>query len=229
MRETLAAWGDADIVRPLSGGTAMPSPRSGLTGGDWWRAGHAADWPQRPGLRSTTELVTANAGADVDLAAMPADAVADCRRAWAALAGTPMAVVHGDPGPANIRILPREPGCWTGTRPGVTTPILTSWNCRAHCCRLPGRPLPAEPRPRGKPRTGGWSSRLTRAGNWPRCARCANRLPRQRETGGAPCPSSGRASGVAARARPAHTASPDSQLTRGRCPCASSRRLPKRR
>jgi aminoglycoside phosphotransferase (APT) family kinase protein len=35
---------------------------------------------------------------------MPADAVADCRRAWARLEGRPEAVVHGDPGPANIRI-----------------------------------------------------------------------------------------------------------------------------
>ena len=38
------------------------------------------------------------------LTAMPADAVADCRRAWARLDGSPQAVVHGDPGPANIRI-----------------------------------------------------------------------------------------------------------------------------
>ncbi len=35
---------------------------------------------------------------------MPAAAVAACRRAWARLDGTPEAVVHGDPGPANIRI-----------------------------------------------------------------------------------------------------------------------------
>lgn len=43
-------------------------------------------------------------GGDVDLSVMPVDAVAACRRAWAALVGTPEAVVHGDPGPANIRI-----------------------------------------------------------------------------------------------------------------------------
>jgi Ser/Thr protein kinase RdoA (MazF antagonist) len=35
---------------------------------------------------------------------MPVEAVAACRRAWAALAGSVEAVVHGDPGPANIRI-----------------------------------------------------------------------------------------------------------------------------
>jgi Ser/Thr protein kinase RdoA (MazF antagonist) len=61
-------------------------------------------WPQRPGSASTGQLLTADRGGDVDLSLMPADAVAACRRAWAALAGTPEAVVHGDPGPANIRI-----------------------------------------------------------------------------------------------------------------------------
>ena len=35
---------------------------------------------------------------------MPVEAVAACRQAWAALAGSAEAVVHGDPGPADIRI-----------------------------------------------------------------------------------------------------------------------------
>ena len=61
-------------------------------------------WPQRPGSASTAELLVAERGGDVDLSLMPADAVTACRRAWAALAGTPQAVIHGDPGPANIRI-----------------------------------------------------------------------------------------------------------------------------
>ncbi len=63
-----------------------------------------AGWPQRPGVASTHELLTANRGGDVDLSAMPADAVADCRAAWKRLAGIREAVVHGDPSPANIRI-----------------------------------------------------------------------------------------------------------------------------
>ncbi|HEY0453457.1 phosphotransferase [Actinophytocola sp.] len=62
-----------------------------------------AGWPQRPGFRSTTELLTADRGGDVDLTAMPADAVAACRRAWAALGG-PHSVVHGDPCAANVRM-----------------------------------------------------------------------------------------------------------------------------
>jgi Ser/Thr protein kinase RdoA (MazF antagonist) len=83
-----------------------PGPR------DWTAVGAAlrrlheltAGWPQRPGFASTRELVTANRGGDVDLSAMPADAVAACRRSWAQLTGRPEAVVHGDPGPANIRV-----------------------------------------------------------------------------------------------------------------------------
>ena len=63
-----------------------------------------AAWPQRPGSASTSDLLTADRGGDVDLSAMPADAVTDCRRAWARLDGSPQAVVHGDPGAANIRI-----------------------------------------------------------------------------------------------------------------------------
>ena len=63
-----------------------------------------AGWPQRPGFASTQDLLTADHGGDVDLAVMPADAVADCRRAWQRLAGCAEAVVHGDPGPANIRM-----------------------------------------------------------------------------------------------------------------------------
>lgn len=61
-------------------------------------------WPQRPGFASTRDLLTTDRGGDVDLSAMPPDAVADCRRAWVRLQGSPQAVVHGDPGPANIRI-----------------------------------------------------------------------------------------------------------------------------
>jgi Ser/Thr protein kinase RdoA (MazF antagonist) len=80
--------------------------------GDWpavaaaLRKLHAvtAGWPQRPGFVTTQELLTAQHSGDADLSVMPADAVADCRAAWRRLSGTPMAVVHGDPGPANIRM-----------------------------------------------------------------------------------------------------------------------------
>jgi Ser/Thr protein kinase RdoA (MazF antagonist) len=61
-------------------------------------------WPQRPGWRSSTDLLEAETGTKVDLGAMPAEGVARCRAAWARLTGRPTCVVHGDPNPGNIRI-----------------------------------------------------------------------------------------------------------------------------
>ncbi len=54
-------------------------------------------WPQRPGWRSSTDLLHAGTGTRVDLGAMPAEGVVRCRAAWARLAGRPTCVVHGDP------------------------------------------------------------------------------------------------------------------------------------
>ncbi len=60
-------------------------------------------WPQRPGWRSSSDLLRAESGTRVDLGAMPAEGVARCRAAWARLAGRPTCVVHGNPtNPANI-------------------------------------------------------------------------------------------------------------------------------
>ena len=61
-------------------------------------------WPQRPGWRSSTDLLRAEAGTRIDLRAMPPDGVARCRAAWARLSGRPTCVVHGDPNPRNIRM-----------------------------------------------------------------------------------------------------------------------------
>ena len=61
-------------------------------------------WPQRPGWRSSTELLTADTGTRIDLTAMPPEAVVRCRAAWARLAGRETCVVHGDPNPRNIRV-----------------------------------------------------------------------------------------------------------------------------
>ena len=62
------------------------------------------DRPQRPGWRSSTDLLYAETGTKVDLGAMPREGVARCRAAWARLAGRPTSVVHGDPNPRNIRM-----------------------------------------------------------------------------------------------------------------------------
>jgi len=61
-------------------------------------------WPQRPGWRSSTDLLHAETGTKVDLNAMPAEGVARCRAAWARLTGRQKCVVHGDPNPRNIRM-----------------------------------------------------------------------------------------------------------------------------
>ncbi|MFF5077793.1 phosphotransferase enzyme family protein [Actinoplanes sp. NPDC000266] len=61
-------------------------------------------WPQRPGWRSSTDLLHADTGTKIDLRAMPAEGVARCRAAWARLAGRETCVVHGDPNPGNIRM-----------------------------------------------------------------------------------------------------------------------------
>ena len=82
------------------------------TDSDWRRVAdtlrqlHRAtkDWPQRPGWRSSADLVTADTGTRIDLTAMPPEAVARCRAAWARLAGRETRVVHGDPNPRNIRM-----------------------------------------------------------------------------------------------------------------------------
>ncbi|MEY2463887.1 MAG: hypothetical protein QOH64_2025, partial [Acidimicrobiaceae bacterium] len=61
-------------------------------------------WPQRPGWRSSTDLLHAETGTKIDLGAMPAEGVARCRAAWARLIGRQRCVVHGDPNPGNIRM-----------------------------------------------------------------------------------------------------------------------------
>src|SRR5215212_3143893 len=61
-------------------------------------------WPQRPGWRSSTDLLHAGTGTKIDLGAMPLEGVARCRAAWARLAGRQTCVVHGDPNPGNVRM-----------------------------------------------------------------------------------------------------------------------------
>lgn len=83
------------------------------TEGDWRRVADTLrevhrltlGWPQRPGWRSSIDLLQAESGTRIDLAAMPPDAVARCRAAWSRLVGRPTCVVHGNPAnPANIRM-----------------------------------------------------------------------------------------------------------------------------
>jgi Ser/Thr protein kinase RdoA (MazF antagonist) len=62
------------------------------------------DWPQRPGWRSSTDLLHAETGTRIDLGAMPPEGVVRCRAAWARLTGRERCVVHGDLNPGNILV-----------------------------------------------------------------------------------------------------------------------------
>lgn len=125
------AW-EVDLLRALhdaglSVPTALPTARGDehhrgvwvqplLPGGpptsrrDWQAAAeviaevHAltADWPQRPGAASARDLLKQRTGADVDLMAMPAEAITLVRACWRALlealsgSQRQRCVVHGD-------------------------------------------------------------------------------------------------------------------------------------
>jgi Ser/Thr protein kinase RdoA (MazF antagonist) len=104
----------ADGRQFVDGLVVMTSVEGGRpeTEGDWRRVADALrqlhrltrGWPQRPGWRSSTDLLQAETGTRVDLGAMPPEAVVRCRAAWARLSGRERCVVHGDPNPANIRV-----------------------------------------------------------------------------------------------------------------------------
>jgi Ser/Thr protein kinase RdoA (MazF antagonist) len=83
------------------------------TAADWRRVADTvrelhrltAGWPQRPGWRSSTDLLVADTGTRIDLNRMPPEAVVRCRAAWARLAGRKTCAVHGNPNsPANVRM-----------------------------------------------------------------------------------------------------------------------------
>lgn len=110
-----------------------------------------ANWPQRPGFASTRDLLVTSRGGDVDLSVMPPEAVAACRRAWARLEGTPQAVVHGDPGPANIRITGRVAGLldWDEARRDYSDLDLAD---------LPVRSLPRTRQEAARPAVTAWET-----------------------------------------------------------------------
>ena len=82
------------------------------TEGDWLRVADTLrqlhrltlGWAQRPGWRSSTDLLHVETGTKIDLGALPPEGVARCRAAWARLVGYRTSVVHGDPNPRNVRM-----------------------------------------------------------------------------------------------------------------------------
>lgn len=62
-------------------------------------------WTQRPGWKSSADLLHVETGTKVDLSAMPAEGVVRCRAAWEGLVGRETSVVHGNPNnQGNVRI-----------------------------------------------------------------------------------------------------------------------------
>ena len=83
------------------------------TASDWRRVADTlrelhrltAGWPQRPGWKSSTDLLHVDMGTRIDLSAMPSEAVSRCRAAWKRLEGRETCAVHGNPNnPGNIRM-----------------------------------------------------------------------------------------------------------------------------
>jgi Ser/Thr protein kinase RdoA (MazF antagonist) len=82
-------------------------------------------WPQRPGWRSSTDLLHAETGTKIDLGAMPAEAVVRCRAAWARLLGRDTCVVHGNPdNPGNVRITAHTVSLIDWDEAHVDVPVL---------------------------------------------------------------------------------------------------------
>lgn len=82
------------------------------------------DWPQRPGWRSSIDLLHAETGTRIDLRAMPPEGVARCRAAWARLIGRQTCVVHGDQNPGNIRMTRDQVGLIDWDESHVDVPDL---------------------------------------------------------------------------------------------------------
>src|SRR3954465_7460973 len=100
-------FADGLVVMSYGGGGPPETEADGGRGADTLRRLHrlTQGWPQRPGWRSSIDLVHAEIGTKIDLGAMPREGVARCRAAWARLAGRQTCVVHGDPNnPGNVRM-----------------------------------------------------------------------------------------------------------------------------
>jgi Ser/Thr protein kinase RdoA (MazF antagonist) len=82
------------------------------SGADWQRVADTLrqlhsltkGWPQRPGWRSSTDLLHVETGTKIDLRKMPPEGVARCRAAWARLTGRQTCVIHSDHNPGNIHM-----------------------------------------------------------------------------------------------------------------------------
>ena len=131
-------------------------------------------WPQRPGWRSSTDLLHVETGTKIDLGRMPPESVARCRAAWARLSRRPTCVVHGDNNPGNVRMTRIGSRSSIGTRRTSTPPSSTS-----RCLTTPPSSTRARTtslrkrRPHGKPLSAGTTT--TPSGGSPKYDWCEQR------------------------------------------------------
>ncbi len=86
--------------------------REPTTAGDWSKVAAelkrlhrvCGDVTQRPGCEVVTDLTSASVSVDADLSAMPGNVVAVLLDVFGSVAGAPVSLIHGDPGPSNVRI-----------------------------------------------------------------------------------------------------------------------------
>ena len=81
-------------------------------------------WPQRPGFRTSRDLLTEEVGGDVDMSLLPPEVADLCRHAWSEVPREPESLVHGDPSPTNIRIDGDTVGLLDWDEARVDSPLL---------------------------------------------------------------------------------------------------------
>ena len=81
-------------------------------------------WPQRPGFRTSRDLLTEDVGGDVVMSLLPPGVADLCRQAWSELPREPESLVHGDPSPSNILIDGDKVGLLDWDEARVDSPLL---------------------------------------------------------------------------------------------------------
>ena len=93
---------------------------------------------QRPGFRSSRDLIYETVGGDIDLSHLPTEAISQCRAAWERLADIPQTTIHGDPGENNIFITDEGPTLIDWDEARIDAPHFDLAALPDHACPLDG-------------------------------------------------------------------------------------------
>ncbi len=99
---------DGLVVQRWIDGQAPASPSEWAAVGRELQRLHTelAEHPQRPGCLTVLELDRTSVSVDADLATLPDDVAHRVLQLFRSFADAPIGVIHGDPAPSNLRILP---------------------------------------------------------------------------------------------------------------------------